>query len=86
MRLIGTILHPGMRISVFHMNGKYIVKLEAGPMEQVFKFSEEEVKGLEDLRQVLDEPFLQKAIARFNEMFADLKAARENFEKKDRMA
>jgi hypothetical protein len=75
MRIIATIPHPSIRISVFHMNDKYIVKLEAGPMEQAFKFSAEEVKGPEHIEKILDAAFMQKALERFNEMFISLQAA-----------
>jgi hypothetical protein len=77
MRIIATIPHPSLRISVFHMNDKYIVKLEAGPMEQAFKFGEGEVKGVEHIEKILDAAFLQKALDRFNDMFLSLKEAKE---------
>ena len=75
MRIIATIPHPSIRISVFHMNDKYIVKLEAGPMEQAFKFSTEEVKGPEHIEKILDSEFMRKALDRFNEMYVSLKDA-----------
>jgi hypothetical protein len=77
MRIIATIPHPSIRISVFHMNEKYIVKLEAGPMEQTFKFEQGEVKGTEHIQQILDSEFMKKALDRFNEMFVAFKEAKE---------
>jgi hypothetical protein len=77
MRIIATIPHPSIRISVFHMNEKYIVKLEAGPMEQAFKFSEGEVKGPEHIEKILDGVFLKKAIEHFNEMYISFQEAKE---------
>ena len=44
MRIIDTIPHPSITISIFQMNDKYQVKFEAGPMEQTFKFTTAEVK------------------------------------------
>jgi hypothetical protein len=76
MRIISTIPHPSIRISIFHMNEKFIVKLEAGPMEQVFKFSEGEVTGPEQIEKILDADFLQKALERFNEMFLTFRDAK----------
>ncbi|HEY6161765.1 MAG TPA: hypothetical protein VI112_11090 [Bacteroidia bacterium] len=73
MRIIGTIPHPSISISVFHMNDKFIVKMEAGPMEQTIKFREDEVKGVEDIKSMLDEEFMKKALERFNEMFSEMK-------------
>src|SRR5436853_498463 len=46
MRIIDSIAHPSITISIFQMNDKYLVKFEAGPMEQVFKFSIDELKKL----------------------------------------
>ena len=76
MRVVGTIPHPSIGITVFSMNDKFIVKLEAGPMEQSFKFTTEEVKGIEDIKKIVDEEFIEKAIARFNEMFLVMKEKR----------
>jgi hypothetical protein len=78
MRVIATIPHPSIRISIFSMNDKYIVKLEAGPMEQTFKFTEEEVKGLEDIRKILDDEFMNKALERFNDMFVLMMEKKKN--------
>jgi hypothetical protein len=73
MRIIDSIPHQSMTISIFHMNDKYLVKFEAGPMEQVFKFSVEEVRGLEKLKELIDENFIEKTYLRFNDMFMQLK-------------
>lgn len=59
------------------MNEKYVIKLEAGPMEQVFKIPVAEVKGVEEIEKMLDEPFMKKVLARFNEMFMSFKEAQE---------
>jgi hypothetical protein len=40
MRVLAEEVYLGIRISIFHMNQKYIVKLERGPFEQVYKLSE----------------------------------------------
>lgn len=78
MRVIATIPHPSIRISIFSMNDKYIVKLEAGPMEQTFKFTEDEVKGVEDIKKILDDEFMNKALERFNEMFVLMMEKKKN--------
>lgn len=78
MRVIATLQkHPKIATTIFQMNDKFIVKLEAGNMEQAFKFSTEEIKNLETLDKLLDEAFITKAIERFNEMFLSVKAAKE---------
>ena len=80
MRLLATIPHPNMSITIFQINDKYIVKLEAGPMEQTFKFTNEEVNGADEIKKILDDEFMRNVIERFNEMFISLKEARERFE------
>jgi hypothetical protein len=69
MRIIDSIPHPNMTISIFSMNNKYIVKFEAGPMEQSFKFPVEEVGGVDSLKQLISDDFLDKTMLRFKEMF-----------------
>lgn len=73
MRIIDSIPHQSMTISVFQMNDKYLVKFEAGPMEQVFKFSLEEVRSLQKLKELLNENFIEKTYLRFNDMFMQMK-------------
>ena len=73
MRIIDSIPHPSITISIFMMNDKYIVKFEAGPMEQSFKFKTTEVNGLEDLKEKINEAFIEKVRIRFNEMYLQLK-------------
>lgn len=73
MRTIDSIPHQSMTISIFQMNDKYQVKFEAGPMEQTFKFTVEEVRGVENLKKLINEEFIEKTRLRFNEMFLTMK-------------
>lgn len=75
MRIIDSIPHPSISISIFQMNNKYIVKFEAGPMEQAFKFYTEDVKSVERLKSMINEAFIEKVRVRFNDMFLQLKEA-----------
>lgn len=72
MRVIGRINHPSIGITIFHMNDKYIVKFEAGPMEQLFKFPQAKYPGLESIQALIDEAFIEKVRLRFNEMYQQL--------------
>lgn len=76
MRIIDSIPHPSMSISIFQMNDKFIVKFEAGPMEQAFKFYTEDVKSLEGLKKLINESFIETVRIRFNEMFLQMKEAK----------
>jgi hypothetical protein len=73
MRIIDSIPHQSMTISIFQMNDKYQVKFEAGPMEQIFKFNVEEVRGVDNLKKMMSEDFIEKTRLRFNEMFLAMK-------------
>ncbi|MES2590456.1 MAG: hypothetical protein V4608_01140 [Bacteroidota bacterium] len=77
MRIVGSIPHPKITISIFSMNDKYQIKFEAGPMEQIFKIPQEEVNGIEGVKKLVDEEFLQKIMERFNEMFLSFKDAKQ---------
>jgi hypothetical protein len=73
MRIIDSIPHESMSISIFQMNDKYMVKFEAGPMEQTFKFSSEEVKNVENLKKMISHEFIETTRKRFNDMFMSMK-------------
>lgn len=73
MRIIASIPHPSITISIFQMNDKFIVKFEAGPMEQAFKFSTQDVKSVEQMKSIINDAFIEKVRARFNEMFLQMK-------------
>jgi hypothetical protein len=74
MRIVDQIPHESMTISIFQMNDKYQVKFEAGPMEQTFKFTLEEVKNLENLKNMISTSFIENTRQRFNEMFLQMKS------------
>lgn len=75
MRIIDSIPHPSMSISIFNMNDKYIVKFEAGPMEQSFKFQTDQVKSVENLKKMINADFIETVRLRFNDMFLQMKNA-----------
>lgn len=77
MRIIDQISHESMTITILQMNDKFQVRFEAGPMEQIFKFSVEEVKNLEGLKNRINENFISKTRARFNDMFLQLRSSLE---------
>jgi hypothetical protein len=73
MRVLETIPHPTITITIFQMNEKFIVKFEAGPMEQIFKYNQVEAKGLEGLKKIINTEFIERIRQRFNEMFLQWK-------------
>lgn len=80
MRVIATIPHPKISISIFSMNDKYQIQFVAGPMEQIFKIAHSEIDGIEGIKRMLDDEFIKKIIERFNEMFLSFKEAKEKSE------
>ena len=73
MRIIGTIPHPEMRISIFNMNQKYILKLEWGPLEQAYKWEEYDFANLQDfIEKVNNSTLLTNSLERFKQMLAEL--------------
>ncbi|MBC7862693.1 MAG: hypothetical protein IAF38_06935 [Bacteroidia bacterium] len=78
MRIIETIPHPSITISIFQMNDKYIVKFEAGPMEQAFKFKSEDVGGLDGVKKKIDKEFIDEVFNRFMEMKKQLSKTLSN--------
>jgi hypothetical protein len=80
MRQLLRIPHPSISITVFGNNGKYILKLEAGPMEQTYKIAEEVLGGPENANVLLDQAFLSECLAHFNGMYRSLMDAQNRFE------
>ena len=77
MRVIATIPHPKISISIFSMNDKYQIQFVAGPMEQTFKIAHTDVNGVEGIEKMLDDEFMNKIMERFNEMFLSFKESQK---------
>lgn len=74
MRSLGEISHrapESCKISLFAWNGKFIVKFEQGPCEQVYKFDQFEIESEEAVRKIASGPLLDSALERFTQMQAD---------------
>jgi hypothetical protein len=72
MRVVGEISHPECKITIFHWNNRYLLKLESGLMEQTFKIEEYDLSSEEDLKKIANPRFIEKALDRFQEMAASL--------------
>ncbi len=77
MRVIGEIAHPEIKITIFHWNNRYLIKLEAGPFEQTFKIEEYDLTSEEDVKKIVSEEFIKQAIGRFSEMAKSFQEATE---------
>ena len=77
MRVVGEIPHPDCKITIFHWNNRYLLKLEAGLLEQTYKVSEYDISSEDDLKKILNEEFIQQALERFQAMQVSLRVSME---------
>ncbi|MHB1176937.1 MAG: hypothetical protein ACYCZO_01245 [Daejeonella sp.] len=76
MRVLAELPHPTCKITIFSMNQKFIIKLEKGIFEQIYKLSELDIpEGVNGVFQILDDDFMKSAAERFDQMRNDFKSA-----------
>ncbi|WP_448699412.1 hypothetical protein ACFGVR_20655 [Mucilaginibacter sp. AW1-3] len=74
MRTVAELPHPEFKITIMSMNSKFIIKLEQGSLEQIYKIPEMDLTdGVNSVFELLDEPFLKTVALRFTEMRKDFK-------------
>ncbi len=71
MRVVAEIPHSHFKIQIFNWNGKYQIKLEIGPFEQTYKVDETNVNGLEDVKALITDEFLNQVMGRMVSMRED---------------
>lgn len=79
MRVIGELPHPEFKITLFHWNNRYLVKIEQGFLEQTFKIDEFEIEE-KNLFVLIDEVFLKQVSARFADMAKTFREALQRVE------
>jgi hypothetical protein len=81
MRVVAELPHPDCKITIFSMNQKYIIKLEKGIFEQIYKLSELDIPdGVNGVFQLLDAEFLKTANQRFDQMRSDFNSAYKRYD------
>ena len=75
MRIIGEIPHSLCKITLYHWNNRYIIKIEKGILEQTFKVDQFELSSEKELHTLVDEIFLQQALTRFEDMEKSISGA-----------
>jgi hypothetical protein len=78
MRVIAEIPHPKYKIQIFNYNAKYIVKIELGQFEQLFKIAETDVSDIEEIKTMITEKLLRNSLDRFLTMREDWNEAFNN--------
>ena len=71
MRIVDEWNKGEIKVTAFHMNGRYSIKFEIDLMEQWYKFRDGQFDKLEDLKQQLDDAFYNKLIGIFKSMSAN---------------
>lgn len=75
MRVIGEIANTNCKITLFSWNNRYLIKLERGYLEQTFKVDQFDLTSDKDLTTVVNDEFIQQALARFDSMDQSLAEA-----------
>ena len=78
MRVISEIPHERYKIQIFNYNAKYLIKVELGQFEQIFKIGETEVSGLAEVEAMVTEQLLSNCLTRFLSMRTDWESAFQN--------
>ncbi|MFZ9700856.1 MAG: hypothetical protein ACO3AF_07240 [Flavobacteriales bacterium] len=68
MRIVDTIPHPEFRISILKMNDKWLLRIEAGPYEQVYKFTTEMASDTDEIKRLASPEFLAQVKVQFDAM------------------
>ncbi len=69
MRIIGSIEHPALKISVFKADNRVSVKFENALYEQTFKLGDDErFANLEAVQNLVDERMIADVMAGFRQM------------------
>ncbi|WDF53528.1 hypothetical protein [Mucilaginibacter sp. KACC 22063] len=74
MRIVAELPHPDFKITIMSMNQKFIIKIEKGALEQIYKIPEIDLTdGVNSVFEILDELFLKTVNERFVAMQKDFK-------------
>lgn len=74
MRVIGEIANSEMKITLFYMNQKYLIKFEKGGLEQTYKISEFDylISSVEEVKKAISQEFIHRVSRMFDEMQKNL--------------
>lgn len=71
MRLVKKIDNDYCNVNLYTANNKYIIQFEVGNLEQIYKVSELDVSGEDDIDEMLGDTFMKKVMDRFRQMDED---------------
>ncbi|MDZ4821990.1 MAG: hypothetical protein SH856_00855 [Flavobacteriales bacterium] len=81
LRIIATIPHPQIKISIFSWNDKFFIELEIGQFKQTYKIAQEHISGLEAVKAIITVDFINKCMSRFVEMRKDFSCSMDQLQK-----
>ncbi len=68
MRVIGEIPHPECKITLFHWNNRYLIKVEQGLLEQTYKVQEYDVATEDEIKRMVSGEFIASVLKQFEVM------------------
>jgi hypothetical protein len=68
MRIVKEFQKEEVKITLYHWNNRYLIKLEWQLFEQTYKISEWDVTSENELLEIIDEAFMTTAKSNFQEM------------------
>lgn len=68
MRVIGEINHSECKITLFHWNNRYLIKVEQGLLEQTYKVPEYDVPTEDEVKRLVSDAFIDAALKQFTAM------------------
>ncbi len=59
MRIVDSIPHPRLKISVFSLDTRWTIKFEDGPAEITLKYKKEDFPNVEEVKRLVDASLLR---------------------------
>jgi hypothetical protein len=68
MRIVDSIPHPRLKISIFSLDTRWTVKFEDGPAEITLKYKKENFPNVEEVKRLVDESLLNAVGQKMEEL------------------
>jgi len=68
MRIVDEWNQNKMKVTAFLMNGRYSVKLEQNLLEQTYKFRDDQITSVDQLKEKMNKEFYSDCIRQFQQM------------------
>jgi hypothetical protein len=72
MRIVSEAVHPACKITVYHWNNRFLIKVEQNDLEQTFKVSALDLASEADVNRITSDEFIRECLERFDAMRAQL--------------